>query len=151
MKTVYVCEKCGANHDNYDAAYKCEESHANIYIGGDYASEVKDKSVWKNGDVLQRTCVLPSEEKYMEDPDTGEYRYVTFFGVYELKRMLKDDEVNRIEDLHELRKQKEEEDYRKWQAEYRRSQEEKAAREAAQKAAEEAQASDDNDEEMESA
>ena len=151
MKTVYVCEKCGASYDNYDAAYKCEEAHANVYIGGDYAQDVKGRSVWKNGDILPRTCVLPSDEVYMEDPDTGEYRYVTFFGVYELKRMLKDDEVEKIENLHELRKQKEEEDYRKWQEEYRRSQEKKAALEAAQKAAEEAQASEDDDEEMESA
>lgn len=148
MKTVYVCEKCGANYDNYDAAYQCEESHLDLYVGSDYAPELRGKSVWKNSSVLPTSCVLPSMEKYVEDPDTGEWHYVTVFGVYELKRLLKDDEVAKIENEHEMRKQKEHEEYERWSEEYRKS---KAAKEAAEKAAAEAEAANGDEDTEETA
>ena len=151
MKTVYVCEKCGASYDNYDAAYKCEESHVNVYTCGEYGPEINRRSTWKNGDVLPRTCILPSVEKYTEDPDTGEWRYVTVFGLYELKRMLKESEVDQIENERDLRIEKEEADFRKWQEEYKRSKEAKAAAEAAAKAVDEAHDSNNDDDEKESA
>ena len=146
MKTVYVCEKCGANYDNYDAAYNCENRHADIAISSEYNTELRNRSVWKNGERLPRTCILPTLEIYDKDPDTGEYRYVTLFGIYELKRALKAEEVDKIKEESSIRREKEEADYKRWQEEYRKQKEAKAAAEAAaaESEASDASASEDN-------
>lgn len=50
MKQLYVCEKCGAQYDDWDEAYKCENSHVNLDIinCGHLADEDRD--------LMCRTC-----------------------------------------------------------------------------------------------
>ena len=130
MKTVYVCEKCGTSYDDHEEAYKCEESHVVPAIFADYREELNKRATWRRGDTMPRTCVIPSEYKYAYDPDTGNYKGVVTFALYEFKRMLKNDEVQIIEKERAVREQKEREESQRWHEDYMRRKAEKEAAEA---------------------
>ena len=116
MKSLYVCEKCGAQYEDYDEAIHCEQNH--FHIGFDFSNQTAlegKRCTYKQGDKMPQTCVLASSPDYAEGYDNPRH----YFGMYKLVRMLSESEVQEILDekaaqdaenrrvLEEWRKEKE--------------------------------------------
>lgn len=112
MKTLYVCDKCGAKFEDYDQCHACEDNH--IGIGSDFDPESKESQTWKSGDVLPRTFTASSAQiwKYNED-GTSSTEYV--FGVYKFERILNPEEAKAMLAKRELREQKQKEYWENWE------------------------------------
>ena len=114
MRNLYVCEKCGATYEDYDACYACENSHINI----DSFQEYEDTApTWKPGSIMPETVVLKSANIWNEKTQEYEQKY----GIYKFQKLLSDKECEKIEEANRIRK---EEANRQWE-EYRAKREEK--------------------------
>ena len=62
MKNLYVCEKCGKVHDDWDSAYKCENSHVEVETMYTFNLDSQDKDMptqfWKDGEESPSTIIL---------------------------------------------------------------------------------------------
>lgn len=132
MKNVYVCEKCGAQYDQYDEAYACENGH--LRFSDDFNVELDTRKVWKKQMQLPNECVLCVDQ---EAWSTEEQRYIHSytFGRYKLVKELEATETESILSERALRKEKEDREYKEWcEKEERRLHERKAEAEAKAKA-----------------
>ena len=130
MKEIYVCEKCGAQFDDFNAAYKCEDSHLLLEnVWSDVQPELNKRAVWANGDAAPASIVMFTE-RY--NRDTGNYDRV--FYTYKRGKALTDKEVAEINAERDARKAREEADREAW----RKEMEAKKAREEAEAASAEA-------------
>lgn len=126
MKQFYMCEKCGAQFDDYEAAYACENGHIDDLTCREYAPELQKRYVYKPGERAPGEVVFCS---YEWDNDQHDYTYD--FWRYKLVGRVTKKEVAAIEEEREERRVKEEEQNRRWREEWERKQAEKAAQEAA--------------------
>lgn len=95
MKTMYVCEKCGTQYENFEDCNDCEGSHVNAGYQGynhDYKVGAQKLSVWKKGDTMPREAIFSSDEFWKD----GEYRVL--FGVYKLVKVLEAEDVEKLKD-----------------------------------------------------
>lgn len=130
MKELYICEKCGATYENYDAAWECENGHRMLEnVWSDVQAELDKRATWSNGDVAPATVIMFTE-RY--NRDTGNYDRV--FYTYKRGKALTDKEVAEINAERDARKAKEEADREAW----RKEMEAKKAREEAEAASAEA-------------
>lgn len=132
MKEIYVCEKCGAQFTSYDDAYKCEDSHKALAIGGEFRPEIRSRQTYANGGILPSKTVLASEEYtvWNEETRTWDSHYV--FGEYKLVRMLSDADAEKLMQEQKERLDREQREYEEWVERYNA---EKAAREAEEQSA----------------
>lgn len=128
MKTQYICERCGQTFENYDDAYKCENSHHMLAIG-DFRPEIEESAVFTNGNPIPTKITISSEEFSEWDEDAGEWKYHYVFGEYKLVKILPEKDCEKF-----IRaKAEREEKFRRELEEYM------ARREAEKKAKEEAE------------
>ena len=119
MKYLYMCEKCGKQFEDFNAAHSCEESHLRINnCYPEYDTEMAKFAAWKNGDVMPYKAVFATPVVHKEGDD--EESLGCYFGLYEFKRFLRPDEIKKIADEHEARKEQE----RQWQEEWERKKKE---------------------------
>ena len=132
MKQIYICEKCGAQYEDYDKACQCENGHIDELLSREYAPELHKRYAYKPGERAPGEVVLCSE---IWDYEKGEYDYAFFR--YKLSGKVSEREVAAIKAEREERRVKEDEENRRWREEWERKQ---AEREAAKRAEEEASA-----------
>ena len=75
MKQFYVCERCGAQFDNWDDAYRCEHSHLSVEVINRCNLAEADDDLMEIVVNYNPGCPLPSTIAVMYqvvDPDTGE-------------------------------------------------------------------------------
>ena len=118
MKNLYVCEKCGAQFEDYDSCFKCEESHINI---NDYQEIPDTAPTWKQGSIMPETVVLKSASIWNQETQEYEQKYAT----YKLLKMLTRKECEKIEEAAKMRREEQE---RQWQ-EFHAKQEQRKAEE----------------------
>lgn len=62
MKNLYVCEKCGKTFNNWDEAYKCENSHIDVESLYTFNLDVQDKLMptqfWNEGGVAPDIIIM---------------------------------------------------------------------------------------------
>lgn len=128
MKQIYICEKCGAQFEEYDDAYRCERGHINpqdqhVY---DFERELEDKLTWRQGQRFpERVFFAVRDWDYATDE---ERRTIV---AYKLEKELPATEVERRFAANEERKERERQE---WEAECERRKAEKEAKEAAEQA-----------------
>lgn len=136
MKTMYICEKCGATYTNYDEAYACENKHYMLDISDDMLRELEEYVEYGQGKEIPSSFICPTKEISEWDEDAGEFKYRRIFAEYKLVRILKDSETKSIVSKYEERKAKER---REWNEYWERREAEKKAKEEAEKAESEAE------------
>jgi len=104
MRTVHICEKCGKQFDDFNAAYDCEASHKGF--GLEFELELERRMKWSPESVLPEIAYFASTpvSKFTKDTvarDGGDEGFV--FGIYELKRCLTEKEVLKIYAEHDKR------------------------------------------------
>lgn len=127
MKQIYICEKCGAQYDEYDRAYECECSHVNLQqerIAWGF-TELHKRQTWKPGQRFPDKIYIPVE---IWDRESQAYRKTVV--EYKLGKELPDGECERIYAAEAERERIENE---AWE----RRQREREAREQAEKEAKE--------------
>lgn len=132
MKQIYVCEKCGAQYDNYDAAYKCENEHYFLRTE-DFYPEICEHSKYAIGEKLPTRVFLPSIEISEYDEDAGEWKYSYLWGEYKLVKQLPEKDC---EKFIQAKTEREEKSRREWEEYMARREAEKKAKEEAEKEAE---------------
>lgn len=132
MKTQYICEKCGQTFENYDDAFKCEESHHMISMG-DFRPESEESAVFANGSPIPTRITLASEEYSEWDSDAGEWKYHYIFGEYKLVKILPEKDC---EKFIRAKTEREEKSRREWEEYMARREAEKKAKEEAESEAE---------------
>ena len=68
MKTCYVCEKCGKSYEEWDDAYKCENSHASVFHYGDCDSLMDELATYATGVLFPDSIVV----QLVHDGENGE-------------------------------------------------------------------------------
>lgn len=128
MKQIYMCEKCGTQYEEYDDAYKCEESHVALDLGGsEFALECWETAKYSLGHAIPDEIVLPSQQKSVWNEDAQKWEPVYTFGVYKLVKTLSDKDVAKIIDAKNKR---EEQSRREWEEYMERRGAEKKAKKA---------------------
>ena len=117
MKQVYICEKCGAQYEDYDAAYKCERMHIvpaepRLY---DW-HETDDKLVWKAGERCPTELYFPVKDDDWNE-ESGQYEEVREIAVYRFTGFMKKS-ASRI--LFAAYETKREEEQKRWEEECRK-------------------------------
>lgn len=132
MKTLYVCDKCGASYEEYDEASSCESSH--LKFSDEYRDALKNRFTYKPRKHLPDSAILCVKDQVWDEA-TSTWNDVLQFGQYYLKRALDEDEAQDIIDEQAEIDRKAEEEYQKMKERWEReriAQEAKAAKEAAE-------------------
>ena len=98
MKQIYVCEKCGAQFDNWDEAHQCEDGHVDSF---DVDPEWNPEIAWDEGCAFPKEVVVRSKEWDWRTGKT-EYRYFKYKSAGALTK-------KRVAELEAERIRKEEE------------------------------------------
>lgn len=135
MKMFYECEKCGARFDNYDDAYKCENSHYMLDFDS-MSKELEEYLEYGYNKEIPTNMVVPSQEISEWNEADQEYKSHRVFGEYKLVRILRDKEAAPIMKAYEERRAQEKREWDEW---YARREAERKAKEEAEKAESEAE------------
>ena len=128
MKQLYICDKCGAQFDNFDDAWNCENGHLNGFDSS-MDEELRKRWRYRPGQVMpERIVMATSKWNYDTNPE-GEVIY-SFFS-YKLDKPLPEQESAEI--LAEYAKRKEQENAY-WEEYRARKERERAEREAQESA-----------------
>lgn len=93
MKQIYVCEKCGAQFDNWNEAHQCEDGHVDSF---DVDPEWNPEIAWDEGCAFPKEVVVRSKE-WDWRTDKYLYRYFRYKAVGPLtKKRVAELEAERI-------------------------------------------------------
>lgn len=123
MKMYYQCEKCGAQYDNYDAAYACENKHYMLNLN-DMAEELDEYIEYNKGQELPNSFVAASEDISEWNEETQEFDHRRILAEYKLVRIIPKREAAPILAKYTERKEREQ---REWQEYWERRKAEKEA------------------------
>ena len=122
MKQIYICEKCGAQYEDYDQASACENGHVDVYrenMGGGFETELSPRLTWKPGCRYSDRVYMPLS---VWDNKSCEYRNV--IAVYKFDKELPERETAEIFAAHDKRVTEENERWRReWEERKKREQE----------------------------
>ena len=127
MKELYVCEKCGAQYESWDDAYKCENGHAWFSDSTLYQPEVVNRAVYKPGEELPAEIVM-CVEAWTYNEESGERERVYRYVRYGIKKELTGKDADPIHAERKAREEKEEADRERWAKEWQEEQERKKAK-----------------------
>ena len=119
MKSIYVCEKCGKQFEEYDEAYVCENSHINV--GNNLETQFMNPS-WKPGDIMPREITLQSLDFY----DNDQEKYVSRYAVYTIKKLLSKEECEAIDKKREEYYEEQQRVWEEWQEKHNKKEGETA-------------------------
>ena len=105
MKQVYICEKCGQEFDNWDAAYECENGHITSF-SPELEPEIAKRLIYAQGNRAPNEMILTElEETWNPETDTCEKR----FTLYQYRLVRRVPESQKAEILAEYEKRRAEE------------------------------------------
>ena len=133
MKTIYKCEKCGAEYEVFEDCAKCEDGHVQIYSGGNTGKVLNKLAKFKQGDKVPYIAVIRTDDRYCE-LENGKYGYKCEYAEYKLVRVLGGEERKEIEDEIAELDRKDEEEWKRYLAE--REAKQKAEQEQLEESAE---------------
>lgn len=108
MKQLYVCEKCGAQFENWDEANTCENSHLTPYDG--YMRELDNRRTYEKGSVYPDKIAIAFR---VWENDAERYQYVWYKKAAEFGKK----ELAEITAEREARERREEEQREQWRKE----------------------------------
>lgn len=136
MKTMYVCERCGAQFSSWEEAEACERIH--LSPTDDMDEELSQTLVFRQGKALPEQLAI-AFKKHEWNKETERYEDSYLIGVYALKKQYSEAENEDAVALYNARLQKEKEDAERWRREYTERLEKKKAEEKAKAEQEAAQ------------
>ncbi len=127
MKQFYVCEKCGQQFEDFDAAYACENGHLKEFH---FEMEVELRKRWafNPGDHAPKQIVMMErEEKWNEEEQKYDYTYTCY--TYKYSSTLSDSKTAEITEEYRLRREKEDREFKEWREQWERQEAERKAKE----------------------
>lgn len=92
MNYLYQCAKCMKVYADQDEAWNCESSHEDVDLFNILDRQLNRYKAWKTGSTLPTQIAFASNPVYKGDTTAVHY------GLYELKRELKPEEVEAMQD-----------------------------------------------------
>ena len=78
MKQLYICEKCGQQYDNWDAAYACEEGHIQRW-NTNLDEEIAARYTYKPGvRAPQQIIMVDSQDTLDEEAQQWKHDYTLY-------------------------------------------------------------------------
>lgn len=142
MKQIYVCEKCGAQFDNWDDAARCEESHRSVevidwcHLGKETASNLLAEAYqYKRGQALPsvitvRYPVFDEESRYNKMDEHGHFLHEAAMYALVTPNANQKDLLAQINASMCQRNQEDYEESERWRKEWEAKQAAKAAQDS---------------------
>lgn len=141
MKQIYVCEKCGAQYDDWNAAVRCEDSHRSVQvIERCDLDEAEADALLVEATKYRQGCALPDviPVKFHVHTDNGGYatdengQYIYESALYALVKTsnAQREMLEKLDTSMTIRRKHDYEESERWRKEWEAKQAAKAAQDS---------------------
>ena len=125
MLHVYICEKCGKQFEDENAAYECEYGHLREFHY-EMDTELKKRWIYNPGEHAPRQItMMEREDKWNETEQKYDYTYTCY--TYKYVNTLPESKTAEITEEYRLRREREDREFREWSERWNRQEAERKA------------------------